>query len=595
MAKLKNSSLKAVIKNSLLPGIGVVVDPVKWMEDNFGVELFSNQIEAVGYLFDLDISIFSVLSCRGAGKTIGVAWGLAAYMKLFPGLRVIIVGPKEKQAGRLIKEMVTILKDKKCKINDDVDWARTSALRLQYKNGSYAVALSGQEGANVEGEHGHILVIDEAHLVPSYSVTNKLTPMIGMLEFSKIVKIGVSMGRNHFYKTCATPGAKVSKCPWNKAEIFLSRDKNPVFYKKKQYPRALIERMPLPYKQKYFPDRPDLLKPSGAEISTLDWETQYELEWADDISNFLSDEDQELLSCGEHKRLERGLPGEDYFAGLDTAQGSITGRQNTDETALSIWRRVGGRFEKVATFIWKGDPLGQIEEIWEIINPQTGLFKCKLTLVDYSNIGIDVVELFKRKGVPILGKHFQQTEKDSKRNWKNAMFNYFLVQLQTGNVKYPSIKQLELDKVEADAEERIRIANMLRGFWEWTTLQRIRGRGLNDTIEAPEETVDAEEGESGRAYDDICCADVMACWAAGKTDSLMQELAKGGDLSDYKIPLAVVGVGTMSGAGQAHSAGSGAKNPLVNPPSPGKVGSVIPNERGSSWLGGILNGAGKRK
>lgn len=589
-------NFKSLLSSSLLTSMGAPVDPVKWMEENFGIELFSNQIENINSLFDPKTTVFSVLAVRGAGKTWAISAGIAAYMKIHPGLRVIIVGPKEKQAGRLIKEMVTLLKDKRCKISDEVDWARSSALRLQYKNGSYAVALSGQENANVEGEHGHILIIDEAHLVPSYSVTNKLTPMIGMLEFSKIIKIGVSMGRNHFYKTCVTPGAVVNKCPWNKAEIFLSRDKNPIFYKKKQYPKALIERMPLPYKQKYFPDRPDLQQPSGAEISVLDWETQYELEWADDISNFLSDEDQELLADGSHSLLVRGLPGEFYIAGLDTAQGSIAGRQNTDETVLSIWRRDSdGLKEKVATYIWKGDPLSQIEDIWEIINPQNGIFKCKMTLVDYSNIGIDIVELFKRKGVPILGKHFQQSEKESKRNWKNAMFNHFLVQLQTGMVKYPSIKRLEAEKIDSEGDTKVQILNTLQGFWEWTTLQRIRGKGLNDKIAAPEDTVESEDGESSRAYDDICCADVMAIWAADKMDSLMQELAKGGDLSDYKIPKGILGVGTLSGSAQASRAVSGAKNPLAQPTNPGKAGSVIPNEGGSSWLSGILSGGGRRK
>lgn len=541
-------SFKELIKTNMLPALGVTVDPVSWLEENFGVELYSNQIKNVQNLFDPNVTLFSVLAVRGGGKTLGVSWGLAAYLCLHPGLRVIVVGPKEKQAGRLIKEIEAIFKSKHCKVGHLVDWARSSALRLQMKDGGYVVGLSGQIGANIEGEHGHILVIDEAHLVPTYSVTNKLTPMIGMLEFSKTVKIGVAMNRNHFYKSCVSPKAIVDKCPWDKAEIFLDKNKPQIFYRKKPYAKALIDRMPIPYKKKYFPDRPDLQAATGSEISVLDWETQYELMWAEDVQNFLSDEEQAQLASGKHGLLLRGLPGDLYYAGLDTAQGSLTGRKGTDETVLSIFKREGQVSTKVATYIWKGDPLAQKDEIWEILNPKDGLFRTvRFVLVDYSNIGVDIVEVFKRMGVPIAGKLFGAAEPKSKKNWKNAMFDFFQVQLQTGNIFYPNIEELEVKKISAEGDELVQVRNCLHSFGEWCILQRIRGKGLNDTICAPEDNVDGEEGTSeGKPKDDAVCADVLATWAAYHEDELRQELAKGGDLSTYQIPMGAIGMSTMS-------------------------------------------------
>ncbi len=596
-------SIRKAFKDALIGNMREQVDPVEWIERNLGVELYSNQIENIENLFSPDNTGFNILGVRGGGKTWGLAGGLLAYAVLYPGLRVIVVGPKEKQAARILKEIYTILKSKACKIGHEVDWEASSAHRIQFKRGSYMVALSGQEVANVEGEHGHILVIDEAHKVPTYSVTNKLAPMVGMLEFTKIIKIGVAMGKNHFHKSCMAPGAIVDACPWNKAEIFLAKENKkqpPIFYKGKQYARVLIARMPLPYKKKYFPDRPDLQRVTGNEISVLDWEMQYELIWADDILNFLSDEDQKSLFSGKHDLMTKGAVGELYAAGLDTAQGSITGRKDTDETVLSIWRMRGQKKEKVASYIWKGEPLQQMEEIWQIIHPTTGLFRCKMTLVDYSNIGITTVDLFKANKVPILGRHFQATEPRSKKNWKNALYDHFLVQLQTDKLTYPNVAGLEKAELEAKGPLLVQIKNALRGFWEWCDLQRIRGKGLNDKIQAPEENVEGEGGEggeAGRAFDDVCTSDILAVWSLDHVADLEQELATGGDLSSYEIPMGVFGPTSLSAMVPTAGGPAGAqqgKNPLAmaqNVPH-GTSGEPMPTTKAGElqkWLSGVLS------
>ncbi len=581
--------------------LGVSKDNVEWIEENFGVRLYTNQINDVNSLFGKG-QAFASVAARGAGKTWGISTGLAAYCIRYPGLRVIVAGPKEKQAGRLIKEIVGLFKSKACKVANEVDKGASSAFHLQFKNGSSIVAVSGQEAANVEGEHGHILVIDEAHKTPSFSITNKLLPMIGMLSFSKLVMIGVAMNKNFFYKFCMAENAMVNKCPWYKAENFQDK-KDVIFYKQRPYSQALISRMPLPYKLKYFPDRPDLQKLSGLEVSVTDWETQYELIWLDDLYNFLSDDDQDLLAGGTHSLLTQGLPGEIYVAGLDTAQGSLEGRKDTDETVLSIWRlRKDGLKEKVATFIWVGDPLTQKQEIFDIINPESGLFKCKMTVVDYSNIGIDVVNQFRAMRIPIIGKLFGATEPTSKKNWKNAMYDHFLVELESQKLRYPNIVKLEELKISASGADLIQIKNCLRSFWEWTSLQRIVGRGLNDQIEAPKENIEGEDGESGRGYDDACSADIMGIWAADKLSDLEKEAAKGGDLSTWIIPLGVIGGASSSGVGSMMGATRG-QNPFVQQAlSQVGAGGAHPGSAPSSggaasgsWMSDILSSMSSRR
>jgi hypothetical protein len=557
-------------------------DPCEWIESQLGVSLYSNQIEIVEAIRDPVGEGFNVLQNRGAGKTQGVAWGLGELCENRPGTQVIVAAPIEKQAGRILRYMKQAFQGPSSKVKDRIDWQAASALRFPFKNGSTVVAVSGQEKANAEGEHGHVLVIDEAHLVPSYSVTNKLIPMVGMLGgYSKIIKIGVAMGKNHFYKSVTAAGAKNLICPWYKSEIFLE-EPNPFFYKNKQYSKKLLSRMPLPIRMKMFPDRPDMHKATGYEITELDWATQYSMEWIDDINNLLSESDQAKLASGKHKPITKGKVGDLYFAGLDTA---YSGSRDADRTVLAIWRlRRDGVCEKVASFSWQGDPLGQEREIWEILNPRGGMFKCEAIFADYSNIGITMVERFRAVQLPIVGVTFGSSAKTigSSKNWKNTLYDHFLIRLQSSEAVYPNIEEMKVMAVGADQEMKVQIDNMLEGFWQWIVIQRIRGKGLNDKIEAPSDQVeDTEDGQSKMAHDDACSADVLAVWAARHRDQMRKEMGRGGaGLISMDIPMPVFG-GTMAIPG----GNRGSDNPYASRPSLGPLtqsaGSLDASEQSS--------------
>ncbi len=533
-------------------------DPVAWIEQQLSVELYSLQIDIVEKLADRTKEGFNILGARGSGKTKGLAFALAESLSNNPGNQVICSAPIEKQSGRILRYIKGAMFSDTSKVKGLVDWQASSAFRIQWKNGSSIVAVSGQEKANAEGEHGNILVVDEAHLVPSYSISNKLMPMLSVMNgYSKVIKLGVSIGKGHFFKSVHAPSAINCTCRWDEAEKFLD-EANPLFYKGKQYSRHLVAMMPVPYKVRMFPDRPDLQVVTGYEITELSWQTQYELEWVDDIKDLLGPEDQQELADGVHLPLRKGMTTERYFAGLDTAPGSLTGRSDTDRTVLCIWRlRKDRTIERVASFQWVGRILDQEEEIWQICNPKNGMFKCEIILADYSNFATEMIERFRKMRMPIFGVAFGASAKkvNSPKNWKNVMFDNFVVNLQSGLVKYPNIEKMKLKAVGASEEERTQIDNMLEGFFEWGCIQRIRGRGLNDKIEAPTDEVEDDEdgGVSKVVHDDHCSADVLAVYAATHEVLMKKEMASKGGMVGYEIPMVVIG---QSYAGQAVGGGA---------------------------------------
>jgi hypothetical protein len=582
------------------------IDPCQWVNEKLGVDLYSNQMEVIEAISDPSISDINVLQCRGAGKSLGVSWGLIELAINQPGTKFVIAGPIQNQAKRIIRYVKETMLSGSSKLKDKLDQNESSVLRLPFKNGSCVNGVSGQEKAEVEGEHGSILVLDEAHRVSGYSLSNKLQPMITPRNGRrKIIKIGQAIGRGHFYKSCMAKGAKTITCRWDQAEIYLADETDPWFYHGKQYSRLLLSYMPLKFRVKMFPDVPWLHTATGAEILELDWLTQYAMEWIADINNFLSDEDQDTLASGKHKPLTQGRAGDLYFGGLDTASSD---RITADNTELVIWRLCrDGSLEKVASFIWHGKVLEQESEIWQILNPKNGLFKCEAVLGDNSNIAISMIQRFLQAGLPIVGVSFGGSAKSvgSNKNWKNTLFDHFLLRLETGELAYPDIKQMELDSANANRELRIQIDNLLDDFTQWTYLQRIRGKGLNDVIEAPHDKQQTDDGNTDTIHDDGCAADVMAVWAARHRDQMRKEImaqASGGGMF-FDIPVPVIGGPSFQRSGVSENPyrqaelnkGSQAPWPAQAPTSSNDDDPFTRNQGGTLNIDGMIGANRKRR
>lgn len=473
------------------------VDISEWAFDNIGIDLYDNQIEFAEAITDFKKDNVIILGSRGGGKTMAVSCAIVKLCVENPNFRVGVFAPKWSQATRVIKEILPYLLVDSCKIKKDIDEKNTVKAALRFKNGSFISCISANDLANIEGEHFHLVVIDEAHLVPSVSVSQKIAPMLGSYNVAKTVKLGVAMYDNHFYKSFLSPNYHKVIKTWTECPILLSAGS--IMIDGKEYPRKAFNNMPLLLKKQMFPDHPELHVQGDGDMDEVDFLTNYMVQWVKDLSNFLSEQEQEKL-LGYHHMEEKGQGNEVYVFGLDFGQGSPTGNDaKLDFTALAVWKVVGeGIKHKVWGKKWKGNPLMQIAEIIDLIHPKNGLFPCRVGMCDYSGVGAVAVGAMQQAGIQVTGIMFQQTEKESGKNFKNAIFDNFKYELSNDRVKYPSLIEQKKNPDMAD------------GYSEWCHLERRQSMGFNKKIEAAE-----------GYHDDICCCDSMGIFIANRADVMM--------------------------------------------------------------------------
>jgi hypothetical protein len=243
-------------------------------------------------------------------------------------------------------------------------------------------------------------------------------------------------------------------------------------------------------------------------MTELDFNSHYAMIWENDANLVLNEAHQIQLASGDFEVLERAQKEktEKYFFGLDTAPGSILpGKKDLDFNVLSIWRKTHDNIcQKVAAFEWQGvAPLDFIEDLENILHPVTGLFPCVVGCVDNSNIAPAIDDIFKRDKIPIIPITYSLKEEITGKNYKNAMFNQYVFELECGRVQYPKTEKFQQNKVFNKAYE------------EWCLIERHQRQGINDTIEAP----------SAEFHDDHPNADVLAVWAATRAESLVGQFA----------------------------------------------------------------------
>jgi len=513
-----NVLVKSTIQERLVDSVENVFDVSKRCMEELNVDLYDNQIEIVENVCDLDEQYLVILESRGGGKTFSVAVGLILLALDIPNFNIGVFAPKEGQSTRLLKEVSKILKDSKVK--NKINWNKSSSLKIVFKNESAIMAFSGSVTANIEGPHFHVIVIDEAHKVADLSISQKILPMLGSFSSIKIIKLGVSLYKNHFHKSFKDPKYKKLFKTWTQCPLLLNAGS--INVNGEEYSKYIVDIMPLKKKIEYFPNNPELHY--EGDIDESDFETQYELKWIDAIDLFLNEDDQKFL-IGEHTILEKGNDSDEYYFGLDTAPGSLVGSVKTDYTSLSIWRKVNGIKEKVKAYEWQGDPLNQIEEIFSIVHPIDGLFKCKFGIVEYTNLGIAILELMKKEKVPCAGILANQREKNSGKNYKNAMFYHFRFELRANRIKFPDLDTIENNFI------------MNKHLRQWCAIEeKINPYSINNRIEAPKSVKDSEQ-----IHDDGCISDVCAVFCSDKSDSFPKSKR-----AAYKIPSLKTGPSLIS-------------------------------------------------
>ncbi|MEM4460592.1 MAG: DEAD/DEAH box helicase family protein [Nanopusillaceae archaeon] len=474
-----------------------------FLKNYFGITLYENQQEIIESILDWNKKYILIMQARGAGKSFSVGLGLILLGFFYPGLQIGIVAPKEDQAVRLLKVMKGLLRKSMAYFRNMIDERNDSSVRLVLKNGTEYTALSAHEQTLQEGWHFSVMCIDEAMRVSDVSMNTRLLPMLGSTSKIKLIKIGIPVFKNHFYKSFIS--SQYTKCVrnWRQCPILLSGGY--VVVDGEKISKYVLDRMPLSLKMKYWPNHPELHY--EGDMSEYDFKIQYEVEWSDDLSLVLTGEDQEML-FGDFLPLDQGRTNEMYFFGLDTASGSLNKSNNVDFTSLSIWRYRNNVLEKVYCMDWQGDTLNQISEIKEIL---TNKFKCFFGYIDYSNIGVVVVEELKRVGVSCEGILFNSSFEGGK-NFKNTVVPHFVLHLRGNRVKYP-VKNVVMNH-----------PIFRKHYNQWCIFERRKTNGLNDKLEAP-------EGE----HDDGVMADLLAFWAW----VVKKDLLRSPSVSKYKIPLPV--------------------------------------------------------
>lgn len=475
---LNQSLIKATRKNVIdaidacfMDSIESAFDSAVQYKKEFGIDLASNQLDTAEAVADPTIRSLATVQARSGGKTFSVIAGLikaTAYgIPQVPHLKVGLTAPTDNQANRIITTLKTEVLSSSEYARSLIDMKSTTNTRVVFKSGGLWEAFSGNLLSNNEGRHYDWIWNDEAQKTSGFSMTNILLPMIGHSLSPKIIKTGVPRGRDHFFKSCHSPDYCVLVYDWlNCPRLF-----NAGYFELNgiKYPKSIHSRLSISVCQRLFPNNPEYW--SNGEIEWDDFATQYGMQWLLDTDVFLSETDQaSLLGDFEFD----GPQTEEYFFGLDIAGGEQI-KDGGCYTALSIGRIRNGVKEKVDTLALQGNSVDQIEDLLSWVHPVYGKYRCKWGLCDYG-FNASVVDTLVTSGVKTEGVLFGSRDPQTGKNMKNAMYESFLFELRSGRFKYPSRRTIDKHKI------------MKQHFNEWCSLERHRGKGINDMIDPPSGT-----------------------------------------------------------------------------------------------------------
>ena len=197
---------------------------------------------------------------------------------------------------------------------------------------------------------------------------------------------------------------------------------DPEHKRMRKYSTYVLSLMPKKLKMEYWPTMPEIYEQDG-EMSVIDFQTQYELQFVDSGSSFLSKDDFEQLRNG------------DYFAGA---------ANGTDSTAISILRldKLTQQRQKIFAVELKGMPFPQQMKI--ILSLFTGprpKFRYKKIVADATGVGLGLIQVMKDQGLDIIPITFNAKDRftNTNTNYKTTMYRAILAAIQNDKFKYPSL------------------------------------------------------------------------------------------------------------------------------------------------------------
>lgn len=360
---------------------------------------------------------------------------------------------------------------------------------------------------------------------------------------------GVSRGKGPFYDACNSKDFFHLHYPWDKVETYSKSAPVDILHKNGTIQRVglyPLEVMPMALKKIFFPENPMLhILPARAQkeryvpmfelsegsMDENDFLSQYCLSWIAALQAFLCLNEQQLLfETGDFQPLTRGIDGEEYFFGLDVAGTSnvyASGNHSKDKTALSIWRRRNGNKEKVFC-----DELysAQSEEIvnWlqERVNPSYGFFRTRFGAVDVTGaVGAFVSEHLQKSQLAIVPIIYNRTEPTTNKNYKNAMFEYFKLELNAGRIRYPA-KEVTDELDENTLQPKY--PSWYRARAEWEVIEKYDNGGINCQYSAP-----------SSEHDDFPNSDILATFCMDREFQFSEDLKR---FRKRAMPILTVGL-----------------------------------------------------
>lgn len=398
--------------------------------------------------------------------------------------------------------------------------------------------LTANPKAFGEGFTASIIDVDEAGRLDGKTFSEVVLPY-GASTNARILLTGVSRGRGPFYDACNSEDYYHIHQPWDKVETY--RKSAPVdlidpitqetILETGMYP---LNMMPLALKKALFPQNPichilptrlqkerqvPLWSLSKGKMTEEDFRSQFMLEWLSALLSILPlHELRMLFQDSVHMPLERGLD-EEYYFGLDLGgtqnQYAEGDDNNKDKTALAIWTRRGSVKHKVfADELFSAQPEEIVEWLIERVHPTFGWFRCKYGGVDVTSVlGALASEYLVKSQLPIIPIMYNRTEETTRKNFKNAMFQYFKIENGAGRCKYPP--EVITDSLDPDT---LRPTNpcWFNSREEWEVIESQDKGGPNLIIGAPEPF-----------HDDHPNADVMAVYVMDRPDQFQEHLRQG--------------------------------------------------------------------
>lgn len=538
-------------------------DKCTYVSGFFGREVWQHQREPLLVLTNSRQKRITYNAARQTGKSELLAWcqALCAQHNTHPALdgktKVVALANKFSQTQIVANRVRNLLTEnyERSQFFWDRDGSTKAHIVFKRERGINSREtgtidyITANPKAFSEGFTASIAFVDEAGRLDRRVLSEVIIPYLGSTAGS-LVLTGVSRGKGAFYDACNSPDYYHLHYPWDKVETYRrSAPADIVFDDGRRMEVGLypLEAMPLNLKKALFPTNPmvhvigtnrqeersvRMWSLSRGTMSEDDFRSQYMLEWLADLLAFFQLQDTQLLfEMGDFEPLTQGIPGEEYYFGLDCGGSRniyATTYTDKDRAALSVWRRKGQIKQKV--FCDERDDVSPDELIaWlrATCHPTNGQFKCRHGAVDVTGaVGAAASKPLAASGIPVIPIFYGRQDEVSKKNYKNAMFDHFRLETGAGHTQYPMASLVDaLDERTTDP--------LFPTFYhhrdQWEKLERKLTTGINSIITAP-------PGE----HDDGPNSDVLAAFAMDKAAQFREILNVG-----RRPRRAIIGRGTL--------------------------------------------------